>query len=212
MSLKKIIKLFIPGLLLTITRSVRKLLEPQNKLFDGRDELFKKNISKSMVYGEYGCGKSTEFILDHFDVPVFSVDTSKFWVNKINKKINKNLYINHIDVGEVGDWGTPKSYRHRHNFENYTNWIWQQKQKPNVVLIDGRFRVCCFLTTLKFCDEGTRIIFDDYNEREYYHLVEEFLKPVSSNGRQSLFIVNDKSKFDLNKIDLEISKFMYVMN
>ena len=30
------------------------------------------------------------------------------------------------------------------------------------VLVDGRFRVCCFLTSLKNAEQGTRIIFDDY--------------------------------------------------
>jgi len=214
MNLKNFIKLFIPEIILIPVRTIllNQKINHSNKLFDGNEELFKKNITSDIIYGEYGCGKSTEYILDNYDIPIYSVDTSKFWVNKISKKKNNNLNIKHINVGDVENWGVPKNYEYRENFKDYMNWIWQQKQKPNVVLIDGRFRVCCFLTTLKFCNKGTKIIFDDYVERKVYHLVEEFLKPTSFNGRQALFIVNDKSKFNFEMIDLEIDKFTYVID
>ena len=211
MNIKQNIKLFIPEIFFILTRFILSLLK-KNQLFDGYDKLFKQVISDKIIYGEYGCGKSTLFVMKNFKIPVYSVDTSKFWVDKIQKKNNSFLNIKHIDVGEIGNWGRPKSYKYRNNFLDYINWIWEQKLKPNVILIDGRFRVSCFLTSLKFSEEGTKIIFDDYAARKHYHIVEEFLKPDQFNERQALFIVPNKSKLDIKKIELEINKFSYVID
>ena len=109
-------------------------------------------------------------------------------------------------------WGFPKDNSSRSNFIKYCEWIWQQEQKPNFVLIDGRFRVCCFLVSIKHGSPGTKIIIDDYNNRPQYRIVEEFVEVKEKYKRQSLFIIPEKSKINLNKLDEEIEKFQYVMD
>ena len=89
----------------------------------------------------------------------------------------------------------------RDNFIEYASNLWSHKLKPNVVLIDGRLRVLCFLVSLKKCDPGTKIIFDDYMTRKHYHIVEELIKPTSNNGRLCLFEVNEKSTINMKKLD-----------
>ena len=83
---------------------------------------------------------------------------------------------------------------------------------PDTVLIDGRFRVCCFLTSLKYANENTKIIFDDYNNRPYYHVVEKFIKKEQTCGRQTLFIVKNKNKINFDLLNIEINNFHYVMD
>ena len=100
----------------------------------------------------------------------------------------------------------------RDNFIEYANDIWNHKLKPNIVLIDGRMRVFCFLISLKNCDPGTKIIFDDYMNRKKYHIVEELIKPTANDGRQCLFEVDDKSIIDMKKLDFFINKFNYVLD
>ena len=73
-------------------------------------------------------------------------------------------------------------------------------------------RVLCFLVSLKKCDPGTKIIFDDYVTRKNYHIVEELINPVSNDGSQCLFEVDDKKKLDMNKLDLLINKFNYILD
>ena len=106
----------------------------------------------------------------------------------------------------------PLNYERENFFNSYTDWIWQQKYKPTVVLIDGRFRVCCFLTTLINSNSGTKIIFDDYNDRDHYHYVEKYIKPTKKNNRQSLFIVPGKDQLDIDKIKKSINNFRYVFD
>lgn len=188
----------------------------QNELFDGYFQLFKHNLSSQTIYGEYGCGESTFYVLKNFDIPVFSVDSSQDWVNKVksNNEKNKNLNINHINIGNVNEnsWGYPDDYSLRDNFLKYASDIWSREQKPNFVLIDGRLRVLCFLVSLKNCESGTKIIFDDYVTRRYYHVVEELIKPKFNDGRQCLFEIDNKKDIDIKKLDFLINKFNYVLD
>jgi hypothetical protein len=87
----------------------------------------------------------------------------------------------------------------RHNFVRYTESLWVREEKPDVVLIDGRFRVCGFLTSLMYANAGTIIIFDDYVCRPHYHIVEEFLEPDHFCGRQCIFKVPNKHSLILRE-------------
>ena len=130
---------------------------------------------------------------------------------KTKIKDRKKVKIKYFDYGKIADWGTPKTYSKRKYFINYCEWIWKQKNKPNLVLIDGRFRICCFLNSLIKAKPETKIIFDDYIERPLYHVVEEFIKPKIINNRQALFIVPNKNQLNLDEIKKEIKKFQYVI-
>jgi hypothetical protein len=214
MILTKIIKYSVPLIIIIFIKKLRSCLN-QNKLFDGHDSLFKQEIKKIDIYGEYGCGKSTSWVLNNTSAMVIAVDTSNNWVKSVktkNKKNIKRLNIHHSDLGKVGRWGLPLSYCKMENFSDYTNYIWSLKKKPNLVLIDGRFRVCCFLTSLKFADEWTKIIFDDYNNNPHYHFVEKYVTPVKTNGRQSLFVVPQKSQINLPELNKDISAFRNVFD
>ena len=184
-------------------------------LFDGDDSLFKDVLKTSKIFGEYGCGLSTEWVLKNTNADIVSVDSSRDWVDKIssgNAAYNKRIKLKHIDLGEVENWGRPIGYEKSYNFINYFNWIWTQDILPDTVLIDGRFRVCCFLTSIKYANENTKIIFDDYNNRPYYHVVEKFVKKEQTCGRQALFIVKNKNDINIDLLNIEINNFHYVMD
>lgn len=184
-------------------------------LFEGDDYLFKRIVTeKGICYGEYGLGKSTVWMSYNFRGPIISVDSSVTWFNRVNILINRNKSIlsKWVDLGDVGDWGRPLSYDQHTKFNEYTDWIWSHDQKPNVILIDGRFRVCCFFTCLLNTQPGDYIFFDDYVDRKHYHYVENFLKPIQYCGRQAVFKISEKLDAQMRKsIMVEINKFRYVM-
>ena len=186
------------------------------QLFDGDDQLFKDIVKKARIYGEYGCGESTKWVLKNTSAQIFSVDSSKEWVQLVidqtkNSEL-KRVSIDYIDVGPVKKWGYPKSYQKRSQFKHYVESIWGHDQKPDVVLVDGRFRVCSFLTTLKFANPGTLIIFDDYTKRKRYHLVEEYVEKKDTYGQQAIFEVPNKDSIDLKRLELDIAQFQFVLN
>tara|TARA_Y100000996_G_scaffold368599_1_gene315073 strand:+ start:65 stop:706 length:642 start_codon:yes stop_codon:yes gene_type:complete len=212
--IKKIIRNIIPPIIYKFLSSITKLKKyNQNKLFDGEDDLFKNSISKDDIYGEYGCGQSTIWVSKNFDINIYSVESDPYWKKKTSDSIeNKKCEIYYANIGIVRNWGRPINYERENFFNYYTDWIWQQKYKPSVVLIDGRFRVCCFLTSLIYGNSGTKIIFDDYNVRDHYHYVEQFLKPTKKNNRQSLFIIPKKNKLNIEKIKKSVDNFRYVFD
>ena len=154
-------------------------------------------------------------MLKNTNCRVISVDSSKEWVEKIkteNKIYLSRLTINHIDLGEVRRWGFPISYANCNNFADYTDYIWKQAEIPKLVLVDGRFRVCCFLTSLKCAAAGTKIIFDDYVNSPHYHFIEKYVSRINECGRQCLFIVPDKSRIDMKSLNKDINAFRFVMD
>lgn len=90
------------------------------------------------------------------------------------------LHLTHCDLGEIGDWGTPINRDKSADFWRYMASPWdiakREKLIPDVVLIDGRFRVASFLYSLLSARVGTLLMFDDYLNREYYFVVENFCK------------------------------------
>lgn len=182
------------------------------KLFDGNDSLFRRLIADAKVYAEYGCGASTIWVANNTDCTILSVESSEQWVDLVrtNCGARDRLFLHFADIGRIVKRGRPANYDRFENFDGYTEWVWRQPYSPDLVLIDGRFRVCCFLISLFHAKEGTKILFDDYTHREHYHFVEKFLQPLETCGRQALFIVPSKAAMDLDQIKAFAHQFQFV--
>jgi hypothetical protein len=61
--------------------------------------------------------------------------------------------------------------------------------QPDVVLVDGRFRVGCALATAFKTGREIELYFDDYKRRTQYHAVEEILGKPALIGRMARFEV-----------------------
>ena len=214
--MKNFIIQILPPILFKLLNNIRrKVLFPPNVLFDGNDELFKKHIKTAKKYGEFGVGKTTNWVFKNTNCSIICVDSSKEWIQVVKNNISNRNSLDRInfkwfDLGEIGDWGTPLSYNKHVNISKYINSIWTTNCHPDLVLIDGRFRVACFLNTLLKSEVGTKIIFDDYTNRKYYHIIEDIIKPVEKYKRQALFIKNEN--FDKKLVKELYSKFEYVMS
>lgn len=192
-------------------RISHRLEADSSRLFDGDDSMFKRLVSTARTYGEYGVGASTEWVYANTGAAIVAVDTSPAWAQSVlEDKDQKRISVATPDCGPVGDWGRPLTYRFRDNFPKYAQHIWTTSAKPDTVLIDGRFRVCCFVTSLLNAEPGCRIIFDDYRDRLYYHVVEELLRPIERCGRQALFQVT--ADFDRRLAQQLATDFRMVMD
>lgn len=206
-----LVKAILPPIIIQMVRAAIDFPR-RNRLFGGDDAVFKREAKKCRVYGEYGCGASTIWMAQNTSVVIYSVDSSKMWLEHVDSKVQSDKLISkHVDMGELGAWGYPLGYRQRAQFKFYLDFIWTRSQKPDLVLIDGRFRVACFLTSLKHAETGTYLFFDDYRSRPEYAVVEEFLAPSEYCGRQAIFIVPARDEIDMSKLEIELERFRYVM-
>ena len=141
-----------------------------------------------------------------------AVDTDQQWIDQVrsNNTNSSKLKAYFVDLGEVSTWGRPISYSKRDNFIIYISKIWKGKEKPELILIDGRFRVSCFLYSLLNALPNSFILFDDYINRPWYHIVEEILCLHNTCGRQGVFKV--PKSFDRKYANRLCKQFLYVMD
>lgn len=184
-------------------------------LFSEDWELFRQLAPSSKFYSEWGSGLSTLYVANQPNKStVFSVETDPDWVKKVSEAKGldiERIRFRYVDMGQVQGWGRPIGCSKIADVWKYSSAPFEQAHEPDLILIDGRFRVHCFLETLLRAQKGTRVIFDDYANRPWYHIVENFISPKHIIGGQSLFEVDTRllDKWSIRRMS---SKFSYVMD
>lgn len=143
---------------------------------------------------EYGSGGSTVMASEMAGKTITSVESDRNWVAMMQRWFEENPsastpMIHHADIGPTGEWGMPDGDKRWRAWPKYPLEIWQAEdfQQPDVVLIDGRFRVGCLLAVLFAAKKPVTVYFDDYANREAYHDVERFVRPTEIRGRMARF-------------------------
>jgi hypothetical protein len=115
------------------------------------------------------------------------------------------------NIGPTGEWGYPTGFEAFRRWPDYLLDAWERIRalslSPDLVLIDGRFRVGCFLASLLESRPGTIIMFDDYLSRmgEYSH-VEAFLAPTEFVDRCAIFTVPEEVR--VRDVGLALARFV----
>lgn len=166
----------------------------------------KELIDSSTNILEYGSGGSTIYASNSKAKCILSVDNDNEWIEKIIKEYENidypkpKLITVHSYIGPSGLWGYPKDKSHQEQWKYYPIDVWDEANivgiSPDTIIIDGRFRVACFLYSIASAKPGTKIFWDDYVNRESYHVVENILKPEKTVGRAAIFTVG---KHELNE-------------
>jgi len=155
----------------------------------------RSHYEKASVILEYGSGGSTVLASELAGKTVFSVESDANWMANLQKYLDaegakSSVTLHHADIGSTGKWGRPKDDSGWCEYHKYPLSVWDRTDfiAPDLVLIDGRFRAACLLTVLLRTEKLITVLFDDYKEREKYHVVEEFSKPVELVGRMAKFV------------------------
>lgn len=143
---------------------------------------------------EYGSGGSTVLAAGMPGKRVLAVESDRRWTARMNAWFAANppeaeLSLHHVDIGPTKEWGMPVDDRAIRRFPDYALSVWDRSdfRHPDVVLIDGRFRVGCLLITAFRITRPVTALFDDYVPRAVYHRVEEMLGPAAIIGRMARF-------------------------
>jgi hypothetical protein len=143
---------------------------------------------------EYGSGGSTVIAAEMDGKTIFSVESDASWVAGFQSwfaanKPKATVHLHVVDIGQTAEWGAPVSQRGWRRYHHYPISVWDRDDfvHPDVVLIDGRFRLACFLTTLYRITRPITVLFDDYRNRPVYHRVETLVQPSTLIGRMARF-------------------------
>ena len=143
---------------------------------------------------EYGTGGSTVVAADLPGRDVFSVESAAPWLKMMegwfaDHPAKARLRLHHGNIGRTRAWGYPVDNRLAGRWASYPNSVWDRADfvHPEVVLIDGRFRLACALTTLFRITQPVVVLIDDYVGRPGYAQIETLVGAPQMFGRMASF-------------------------
>lgn len=179
-------------------------------------EFVQQEYATANVILEYGSGGSTALAAAQTGKKVFSVESDPAWAARMRTYLDQahpdaDVTLHYADIGSTGEWGLPQKYSkiRAHKYLGYARSVWKTRDfvHPDLVLIDGRFRISCFLTCLSKVTRPTRVLFDDYTNRAVHHYVEKYCSPTETVDRMAVFDIvpeTGRPAFSLDRLRAEL--------
>ena len=163
-------------------------------------EAVRHHYSQARVILEYGSGGSTVVAAEQPDKVIFSVESDREWAAGMQAWFTLNPgasepRIHYADIGPTKAWGHPKDLKLHRKWPGYVLSVWDRRDfvAPDLVLIDGRFRLACFMAVLLRTKAPVTVLWDDYVGRRRYGRAETLIKPSGFHGRMARFDVTPMS-------------------
>jgi hypothetical protein len=162
-------------------------------------DLLRETYAGAGVILEYGSGGSTVVAAAMLGKRIFAVESDKGWIARMQDWFSANppvseVLFHHGNIGPTVEWGRPADDSHWRKFLNYPLSVWDRADfaHPDVVLVDGRFRIGCFLATMMRITRPVTLLFDDYAGRASYRAVEDYAAPSGFAGRMARFEIEPR--------------------
>ena len=141
-------------------------------------EVLRAFYFKSSTILEYGAGGSTAMASDMPGKTITAVENDPGFVDLMALRLAgkpSEARLRFEDLGPCGKWGKPLRPPSEAKVRRYAGAVWEDPATPHpeVILIDGRCRVACFLASLAKITDSVTVLFDDWVGRPHYHWVAE---------------------------------------
>jgi hypothetical protein len=164
-------------------------------LSSAEHDLLASHMGKSKVGLEFGMGGSTLMAARGGIESYYSVESDPEWVRhcsthpEIAPLVAAGRWrLHHADIGPTKDAGFPLDDSAIARWPRYHTDIWSHmSDDPDLVFVDGRFRVACALQAAARCDIGTTIVIHDYVDRPFYHCLSEFFEATDTVDTMQVF-------------------------
>ena len=203
---RKEYKGYFDNLMETVKEDVGLL--PHFEEFD--TEMFYKYLGKCENYLEFGCGGSTyQACLKGNIEKIYSIESDKKWIEKVEREVIKKSdksgrvrFIYNEMQSPPNSWGHPGINATEKQMKSYSsclkNLTESEISELDLILIDGRFRVACCLKCYDLISYDCFVIFDDFLNREHYHIVLDYYDIVEKTSNETMVVL--KKKKDADKI------------
>ncbi len=138
--------------------------------------LFSGFVRCAARYVEFGSGASTVLAAALAGESVTTFDSSTAWLDRVAEDCRARATrlapkLTFVDIGETENWGFPKGEATRDRWPDYHASMWDDPavSQGDFYLVDGRFRVACFLQVMLHAGAGAFVAFHDYASRPHYH-------------------------------------------
>lgn len=158
-------------------------------------DMFYKYLDKATKYFEYGSGGSTyQASLRKNLITIHSVESDQQWYNKLKKLIKRDDIIfiyNEMDT-QPNTYGHPGPNSTDADHIRYSDHIKSIIEPVDFILIDGRFRVACCLKCFDRINSDCLIAFDDFLNRDKYHIVLDYYDIIDKTDNNRMVILKKK--------------------
>ena len=181
------------------------------------ERLLRKCFSEATAYLEFGSGESTRFaVLSSSIEKIVSVESSRDFVTEYfsddegisRAQKSDRLRFHIVDIGKIKDWGIPADKSKRHLWPNYPLSVFRSPSDYDLVLIDGRFRAACVLTSLLNTSDSCRIIVHDFTVYPELFFLLRFL--MIENQEDTLVVFRKRKNLNPKRIQRLIRKYQYL--
>lgn len=170
---------------------------------------FLDRLAEAREYLEYGSGGSTVEAARQRK-KFTTVESDPYFLRAVQQRIGRtdgNLI--HVNIGLTGEWGYPvfkqKTSARLLRWAKYASAPWGTNIDPDLILIDGRFRVHCALYSINQLNgRDFELLFDDYVDRPFYGAIEQFARLKHFRGRMAIF---GPKEFDQADMDAAIERY-----
>ena len=144
--------------------------------------LFEVNLNSATRYLEYGTGGSTKLAAKtNTLLSITSVESDPTYLSEhviVDESVaasarSRRLTFLIVNIGSTGKWGHPRDRSKAYLWPNYALCPYLHGHRPDLILIDGRFRVACGIVAALHVPEAT-VLIHDYTNRPQYHVLEQF--------------------------------------
>lgn len=206
-------------------------INPNPQMPDSQIEEFKKIVKSKKVsfYLEYGSGGSTILAAKLGIDRIITVETDKVFLDAVISHLKdcKGIVPLHSNIGLTTSYGYPlfdlKKKRHfsygapflisKKKWEKHASLPWDFINKnypgesPDLILIDGRFRVASVLISLMNLEnDATILILDDY--RDHYKGIEPYIDNIEWIEERSICFTR-KLNFDYDACLNDYNRYRY---
>ena len=182
---------------------------------------FEQKLRASTHYLEFGSGGST-YLAAKLNKSFVCIDSDRFFLRAVVQKITAHGAFDSAvqcylprQIGFTREWSQPVLWgslgKNRLNqFKRYSDFPAESLQNnsyPDLILIDGRFRVACALKAISALQKqsGWTLIVDDYVGRSEYEIITQFARLDFYVGRMAVF--NVVAEFTETQIEQAIEKY-----
>lgn len=135
-------------------------------------------LKGSSCFLEYGAGGSSRLAARLGVRDIYSVESDKAFLEAVSTALDEDnsaatFHPVFADIGPTKEWGNPVDNSGVRRWPDYALGVWDQlrthQMMPDLILVDGRFRLACTLASLLHAPAGTTIMIDDYVKRERHY-------------------------------------------
>lgn len=154
---------------------------PDTPHFDSDESTkwFVDQLNNAKSYLEYGTGGSTLQAASR-GVNMVAVESDANFLRLVGAKIaaagleSDNQQLIYADIGRTGPWGRPYGHADEQRLAQFRRYSDPRfiDVPPDLVLVDGRFRVACAAKCLNLLRDtrGWQVVVDDYIDRPHWRV------------------------------------------